>query len=82
MSNETILKHVPPVRRDDEPAVASAKKRSGPIPGGRSVDRVIKCKERRGGMAFTLRVHFDFDKSSDGDHERLKRALKKLERLV
>ena len=53
------------------------------IPGGRSVDRVIKYKERRGGMAFTLRVHFDFDKSSDGDRERLKRALKKiLERLV
>lgn len=63
--------------------VKQKRKRSGPIPGGRAVDRVVRYKERRGGRAFTLRVHFDFDSSTAMDKERLitqlKSILKKLE---
>jgi ParB family chromosome partitioning protein len=61
------------------------RKSSGPIPGGKSVDRVIKYSERRGGRCFNLRVNFDFDKTGSGDRERLLRQLhsiiKKIENL-
>jgi ParB family chromosome partitioning protein len=66
-------------RRDS----AGERRPSGPIPGGHAVDRVIRFNERRGGRGFTLRVHFDFDKSSAGDRERLldhlRELIKKLE---
>lgn len=58
------------------------RKRSGPIPGGRAVDRVIRYKERRGGRAFTLSVHFDFDKTTFGDRQRLLCELKKVLKIL
>lgn len=51
---------------------------SGPIPGGRAVDRVIRYNERRGGRGFTLKVHFDFDKTGEGDRARLITQLREL----
>ena len=55
---------------------SSSRKPSGPIPGGRSVERVVAYRERRQGQAFSLRVNFDFDKTSVGDRERLLKQLK------
>lgn len=51
---------------------------SGPIPGGLAVDRVLKFSERRDGRGFTLRVHFDFDRSSEGDRNRLLNRLREI----
>lgn len=59
-------------------AVRQGRKPSGAIPGGHAVDRVVRYNERRGGMGFTLKVHFDFDKSSDGDRQRLLNQLRQL----
>lgn len=60
----------------DKPTVQEARKPSGPIPGGRAVERVIAYRERRQGQAFSLRVNFDFDKTTEGDRERLLKQLK------
>lgn len=54
------------------------RKPSGPIPGGHAIDRVIRYNERRGGKGFTLKVHFDFEKSSEGDRDRLLTRLREL----
>lgn len=61
----------------------SDRQKSGPIPGGHAVDRVIHYKESKKGKKFVLRVHFDFDQSGVGEKDRLikqlRDILKKLE---
>lgn len=42
---------------------------SGALPGGRAVATPIKLREHKTG--FTLKVHFDFEKSAIGDRERV-----------
>jgi hypothetical protein len=78
MPKEDVIKFRRQEQKDEEPTAASTRKLSGPIPGGRAVDRVIQYTERRGGQAFTLRVNFDFDKSSDGDKYRIVNELRRL----
>ena len=78
------LKALEELTREEKPTVQAARqaaegrKPSGPIPGGHAVDRVIRYNERRGGKGFTLKIHFDFDKSSDGDRDRLLTRLREL----
>ena len=78
------LKALEELTREEKPTVQAARqaaegrKPSGPIPGGHAVDRVIRYNERRGGKGFTLKIHFDFDKSSEGDRERLLTRLREL----
>ncbi len=68
--------------RQERPTVQTVRhetrKPSGPISGGHAVDRVIRYNERRNGRGFTLKVHFDFERSSEGDRERLLSQLREL----
>ena len=83
MPNEKLVNLIREAEHEnDSPAINSKRKRSGPIPGGRSVDRVFQYKERRGGLAFTLRVNFDYEKTPSAGKVRLLDELKKIVRKL
>jgi len=60
----------------------AGRKPSGALPGGRSVATPLQYRERRGGLAFSVRINVDMEKTPQADRDRviaqLQTILKKL----